>query len=192
VVFRRLCSLAPFLVPGLVLACQGSTTASTRGTPRAAIEARDARGKLVARVVPGHPCRSTIGDIELIVGVAPLVAQVGTDRWTAKVADNGTTFLKNDQAVARVHARQLFDEQGIPLLRVLDNGDIADAANAITRKATVHTGATTTTVTVGDLTVSGTSDVVLAAMLTAREATPEVRALVACHLLLPNEHNRKP
>jgi hypothetical protein len=32
--------------------------------------------------------------------------------------------------------------------------------------------------------VTGTTDVVLAAMLTARAASPEIRALAACHFLL--------
>jgi len=171
-----------------VLACQDPTPASARAREPTAIEARDARGAIVARVTIGQPCRATVDGVELIVGSSPFVAQHGADRFTAQVAPNGTTFFKNDDVVARIHAKQLFDHQGIPLLRVLDSGDIADGASALVRRAV----ATNNNVTVGDLTVSGTNDVVLAAMLTAREATPEVRALVACHLLMPPEHNRKP
>lgn len=181
----RLTSLV-LLAPTLVVACQDATPASARTDEPAAIIAR-ARSTLVAQVTPGHPCRATVDGVELIVGTSPFVAQHGADRFTAQDASNGTTFFKNDQPVARIHARQLFDHQGIPLVRVLDSGDITDSANAIVRRAV----ATTNTVTVGDLTVTGTSDVVLAAMLTAREAAPEVRALVACHLLLPRE-NRNP
>ncbi|MBA3820075.1 MAG: hypothetical protein H0X17_14365 [Deltaproteobacteria bacterium] len=160
-----------------VLGCQGTTPAITPApTP---IEARDAKGVVTARVMPGHPCRATVDDVELLVASAPLVAQVGGDRWSGESGTNGLTLKKNDAPVARLHARQLFDAQGIPLLRVLPGGEIADAASAIVR----HAKASPNAVTVGDFTVSGTSDVVLAAMLTARETSPEVRALVACHLL---------
>jgi hypothetical protein len=141
------------------------------------VEARDAAGALVASVKPGHPCRATIAGDEMIVGTTgTLIAQHGADRWTGEPAENGTTLKRNDQIAGRIHAGQLFDADGMPVLRVLPDGGIADRANAIVRHAVVSGSA----VKIGDLTVTGTTDVTLATMLTAREALPEVRALAAC------------
>ena len=162
------------------IGCQGSSSQPAPQKVARAVEARDATGSVIARVQPGRPCRATVDGVELLVGGRPLVAQVGTDRWTGEDAANGTTLKKNDATVARIHAKQLFDETGVPLIRVLDNGDIVDKANAVARKAVAGSDG----VTIGDLQISGTQDVVLAAMLTAREALPEVRALAACHFLL--------
>jgi len=163
----------------LVLAgCQGGSTSKAPPPKPKTVEAKDATGSVVARVVPGHPCRAAVEGADLQVGGPPLLAQVGADRWTGETAENGTTLRKNDQIVARIHAKQLFDKDGIPIIRVLENGDIADKANAVVRKAVVEADH----VKIGDLTVT-TTDITLAAMLTAKEALPEVRALVACELL---------
>jgi hypothetical protein len=172
-------SLRALAVVAPLVGCQGGGTppAPPQPTP---IEARDASGTVVARVVPGHPCRAMVDGVELLVGGRPLIAQHGADRWTGEDAENGTTLRKNDRPVARIHARQLFDAEGIPVIRVREDGQIVDKANAVARTAV----AATATVQIGDLTVTGTTDVVLAAMLTAREAIPEVRALGACHFLL--------
>ena len=161
-----------------VVGCQGAEPSKPK--PTAPIEVLDATKSVVARVVYGHPCRATVEGVEMLVGGPPIVAQLGADRWTGAKAENGTTFSKNDQVVARIHAKQLFGEGGIPIVRVLDNGDIADKSNALLRKAVANTNS----VTVGDLTITGTTDIVLAAMLSAKEALPEVRALVACNYLL--------
>ena len=160
------------------LAAAGCQTTPPAPKPVVEITAKDATGAVTARVVPGRPCRATVDGVELLVG-RPLVAQVGTDRWTGESAANGTTLKLNDQPVARIHAKQLFDHQGIPLVRVLDNGDVVDKANAVVRKAVAGAN----TVTIGDVTVAGTTDVVLAVMLTAREAAAPVRGLAACHFL---------
>ena len=160
---------------------------------------RDASGAVSARVVPGRPCRATVGDLELLVGGRPLVATQGAVRWTGEDAANGTTLFKDGAPVARYHARQLFDAEGLPILRIMDDGSIADRASVVVRRAAVVPAATAGpgrtpgsaaaptagAVTIGDVTVTGTTDVVLAAMLAAPEAPPAVRALVACHLLLP-------
>ena len=150
--------------------------------PRPAIEVRDAAGVVASRVVPGRPCRATVEGVELLVGGPPLVAQHGAARWSAEDAPNGTTFRKDGAAVARLHARQLFDAEGLPILRVLDDGRIANRASVIVRRAVASSGGGT--VAIGELTVAGTTDVVLAAMLAAPEAPPDLRAIVACHLLL--------
>lgn len=163
-----------------LVGCQGTDTSKAQPPKPAGIEVLDATRSVVARVVPGRPCRATVDGIELLVGGRPLVAQVGTDRWTGEDAPNGTTLKKNDQIVARIHAKQLFDANGIPLVRVMDNGDIADKANAVVHKAVVGPN----TVTIDTLTVMGTTDIALAAFLTSRETVPEVRALAACHYLI--------
>lgn len=169
-------------------ACQGGTATSEtgRGIAARAIEVRDGRGTIVARVVVGRPCRATVDSTELIVGGRPLVATSGATRWTGMDAPNGTTLSQNDVAVARIHAKQLFDAEGIPLLRVMENGDIANGAGRIVRKAIIVPG---TKITIGELTITGLTgtpdDLALAAMLTAPEVSAELRALAACHYLLP-------
>lgn len=150
--------------------------------PPPAIEVREASGAVTARVVPGHPCRATVEGAELLVGGRPLVAQDGAARWTGEDAANGTTLKRDDAPVARVYARQLFDADGIPILRVLPDGSVTNRASAVVRHAAV--APTGDAVTVGTAIVTGTTDIVLAAMLAAPEAPPRVRALVACHFLL--------
>jgi hypothetical protein len=158
-------------------ACQSESAPKPKPASATTIEVRTA-DELVASVRSGRPCRATVDGIEMQVG-SPLLAQIGADRWTAEVAANGTTLRKNDQQVARIHAKQLFDPEGIPIIRVLDNGDVADKSNAIIYKAVVENGG----ITLGPYRVTGTTDVVIAAMLTARGALAEVRGLAACHYL---------
>ena len=173
--------LSSLLLVGLAGGCRcGAERQPPRQPP--AIEARDATGAVTARVVPGRPCRAEVEGTELLVGGRPLVAQFGATRWSGEDAANGTTLLKNGVPVARVHARQLFDAEGLPILRVLEDGSIADRASAIVRRAVAAPDGGA--VAIGGTTVRGTADVVLAAMLTAPEVAPELRAMVACHLLL--------
>jgi hypothetical protein len=174
--------LWPYLMSLLLVGgcrCDGDAPAAPPAVR--AIEVRDAAGATYVRIVPGRPCRATVEGFELLVGTQPLVAQHGAARWTAETAGNGTTFLKDGAPVARFYARQLFDAEGLTLLRVLDDGSIANRASAIVRRATPSS--TGDSVAIGASTVTGTTDVVLAAVLTAPEATPDVRALVACFLL---------
>lgn len=186
--------LSSSLFVGLVGGCRGDGDRTPPPPPPLpAIEVRDASGAITARVVPGRPCRASVDGVELLVGGRPLVSQQGAIRWTGEDAANGTTLFKDGAPVARIHARQLFDAEGLPLLRVLDDGAIADRASAIVRRAVATpgsgsgsgSGSATGSVKLGDLTVTGTTDMVLAAMLTAPEAPPDLRAMVACHLLLP-------
>jgi hypothetical protein len=151
--------------------------------PPAAIEVRTAAGATTARVVPGRPCRATGGGTGLLVGGRPLVAQHGAARWAGEDAPNGTTLRKDGAVIARVYAGQLFDAEGLPILRVMEDGAIASRASVIVRRA-VAVPAPANAVGIGDVTVTGTTDVVLAAMLAAPEVAPELRAMVACHLVL--------
>lgn len=183
--FRRLsCALAVF---GSA-ACQGDP-APDQPIARPVIEVM-VGGKAVAKVTPGHPCRAIVGDVEVLVGGPPLVATVGDVRWTAETAANGTTFKKNDEPVARIHANQLFDAQGIPVVKVTEGGSIANGPGRILRKATVVPGAapqveikTMMKQPADDAVVTHTDDLFLAALLAAPEADPTIRGLVACHLL---------
>jgi len=163
--------------------CGGDRELAPPPPPRSpSIEVRDAAGVVSSRVVPGHPCRATVEGVELLVGGPPLVAQHGAVRWSAEDAPNGTTFRKDDKPVARLHARQLFDAEGLPILRVLEDGRIANRASVIVRRAVAAPAGGA--VAIGDTTVAGTTDVALAAILAAPEAPPDLRAIVACHLLL--------
>ena len=174
-----------FLILALSLATLwGCQTKEAPPKEPASIKVLDGDAEL-ARVLLGRPCRATVDGVEVLVGGRPLVAQVGADRWTGEDASNGTTLRKNDQIVARIHAKQLFDANGVPIMRVMVNGDIADKANAVVRKAIVDGNA----VRIGSLTVTGTTDVAIAAFLTltSRETVPEVRALAACHYLIEQQ-----
>ena len=147
------------------------------------MRARDAAGTVLAELRPGHPCRSTIGPIELIVGGPPLVAQVGETRWAGEDHGNGTTLVRDGAAVARVLTQDdqvsVFDPTGLALVRVRADG-VHDAGGRALRPIARHGQ----TIVVGDVTVTGTADVMVAALLTARELAPEVRMLAACERVL--------
>ena len=132
------------------------------------------------RVVPGHPCRASVEGVDLEVGGPPLLAQVGADRWTGEDSTNGVTFKRNGVAIARLYANQLFDADGVPLVRVLQNGDIADRAGRIVR----HAQPVTDAVRIGSVTITNTTNPAVAALLAAPEAEATVRGLAVCYLLL--------
>jgi len=183
------------LVASSAIACQsGSSKGGAPAPGPAAIEVTskvEGVDATSARVVPGHPCRAEVAGVELIVGGPPLLSEQGDTRWTAETLANGTTFKSNDRPVARIHANQLFDAEGIPLIKVLDNGSIVNGPGRVVRKATAsHDPAPHVTITSTDpkapedTVVTGTEDVVLAGLLAAPEPGPEIRGLVACHLLM--------
>jgi hypothetical protein len=171
--------------------CQGKSSAGS-AVPAAApaIELRDAKGKVTARVTPGHPCRATVDGIELLIGTAPLVAQLGEIRWTGDEAANGTTIKRNDEVIARIfpvdqqNETGLYTPEGVALFRgTLAAGklDLISGAGALIGSATkLPKGG----IAIGDRTITGTDDLLLAALLAA-EAPPEVRGLAACHRLFP-------
>jgi hypothetical protein len=195
--------LWPYFSSILLAAAGCSSKERAPAPPPFAIEARDPAG-VTARLVPGRPCRATVEGVELMVGGPPLAAQNGAATWSAEDAPNGTTFRKNGTAVARFHARQLFDAEGLPILRVLEDGRVADRASAIVREAVpTATGVAIIMPPRSDssaqirppmhpdakevppgVLVSGTDDAVLAVILTAPEVKPELRAILACHRLL--------
>jgi hypothetical protein len=155
------------------------------------IEAR-ASGTIVARIVSGHPCRADIEGNELLIGTDPLVTQVGGTRWSGDDAADGTTLRKDGAAIVRLRDRQdlgveVFDPQGAAILKVSASGEIANAHGEVLRRAEANRA----TIKVGDATVTGTTDVALAVLVTAPELIPEVRGLAACHRLFVREQARK-
>lgn len=172
--------------------CQGkSATGSSQPAPAPpSIELHDAKGKVTARVIPGHPCRATIDDLELLIGTEPLVVQLGDARWTGDDGTNGTTFKRNDQPIARMFPSDqpaetgLFTPEGVAMFRATagDGGvKLVSGAGAIV--GTVAKGPKG--ITIGDRLVTGTDDMLLAALLGAQDAPPEVRGLAACRRLFP-------
>ena len=182
----------------MLVACQGTASDVTGGkavVPTGEITAKDPSGAVVARVKPSTPCRVMVDGIEQIVGTAPLVSQIGTTRWSGDSATNGTTFKQGDKTIARMYAASdaelaLFDPEGVAFIRATRGKDgdvsIADRQSTIVRQAHVTTSAIEISGTGPKIIVTGTNDVLLAAILTAPEAIPEVRGLAACNRLFPS------
>ena len=176
------------LAVALAAGCQGSSQeeSAAASQPLPGVEVH-AQGKLVARVVPGHPCRATVDGAELIVGGPPLISQVGDVTWRGEDRDDGTMLERDDAPVAQIRASaeslSLFAPEGFALFRATL---AADGARVIGRDGAVARIAkrTATGIRVDDQVVTGTDDLLLAALLTAPEAGPDVRALAACHRLL--------
>ncbi len=187
------------LVLVAVSACQSKSDAGARQTAARppAIELKDAKGQLIARVTPGHPCRAMVDDVELLVGTDPLVAQLGEVRWTGTTAANGITIKRNDEVIARVFPVDqpsetgLYTPDGVAMFRATISGDKADlisgAGAVIGSVKKLPTGGISMPGTaIGERVLTGTNDLLLAALLGATEAPPEVRGLAACHRLLPS------
>ena len=154
-----------------------------------AVTARDAQGQVIAELRPGHPCRATIGPVDMQIGGSPLVAQVGDARWSGETRPNGTTLAKNGTAVARVETRgaevDVWDPRGIAMVKITvadGAATVADAASRLVRRVSAKAGALS--IDSPPVTVTGTTDPALAALLTAPELPPEVRMLAACERVL--------
>jgi hypothetical protein len=181
VLFRSFAGVA------LLAGCPGQSTPDLPAAAPAGVEVRDAAGEVTARIVAGRPCRAMVEGVELQVGAHPLVAMVGNVRWDGVESTSGTTLNRNGVRAADFVTDdaklQVQDDQGIAVIRARVEGETApvlDAANTTVRTAK-RSGSS---VTIGDMTVTGTQDLLLAALLTAHEIGPEVRALAACHRLL--------
>lgn len=176
----------------LLSSCQGGSSSKKEEPQRSAapavaapkaIEVHDAKGAVTATVSADRPCRATVEGIELIVGTHPVVATVGAVQWTGDDDNGGTLIRRNGEPVARfapgADTLGLFDPNGIAIVRAMlaDNAvRVVSGQGAVLRTAT----RTSTGIAVGDQTVTGTDDLLLAAVLAAPEARPEVRALAAC------------
>jgi len=159
--------------------------------PLADVLVKDAAGTTLAELKQLQPCRATIGPAEMIVGGSPVTSTIGSTTWTGSVDTNGTTYVRNDERIARSYpvgdaaTGAIYDLQGIAQVRITVTGETATVEN----KASVPVRKLTragTTITVSDpaLTVTGTDDLILAALLSAPELLPEVRMLAACERVL--------
>lgn len=169
---------------------EGERTASPASIGPAAIEVHDAKGAVTAKVTAELPCRASVDGVELVVGARPVVATVGGAQWTGD-DDNGGTLIKRDgEPVARIapsaNALGVFEPNGVGIVRAMLADDVA---RVVSGKGVVLRTATRTPsgIAVGDRTVTGTDDLLLAAVLTAPEARPEVRALAACLRAVPGD-----
>lgn len=185
------------LVLGALSACQSKSDAGARPAGPTPIELVDAKGHVVARVIAAHPCRALVDDMELLIGTDPLVAQNGDARWTGTTAANGTTLKRNDEVIARVFPVDKPDEvglytpDGVAMFRatlVGDKADLVSGAGAVigTVKKLPSGAISLDSGLAGERKLVGSNDLLLAALLGANEAPPEVRGLAACHRLFPS------
>ena len=189
-------SALPFLLLALS-ACQGSSSNEKPAPVRDAIELRDAKGNVDARLTAGRPCRATIEADEMIVGGSPLVMMLGDVRWSGEDIDGSTVIARDGTTYARIYPAlpsetevALFDLEGVALIRIDVTGDVAtvrDSAQTILRELRRTGAAITIPLPGGNATVTGTTDLLLASLLSATEVSPEMRALAACHRLLPSQ-----
>jgi len=172
--------------------CQDKSREASKSKPLPAdVQVLDAQGKLVAELKNTRPCRATIGPQELIVGGPPIVATLGSTKWTGQAEPNGTVLSRNDERIARVFpvgdpaSGAVFDLHGIAQVRVTVTGTkaiVENKASVPIRRLTAAGGK----ITADDpaLTITGTDDLILAALLSAPELLPEVRMLAACERVL--------
>jgi hypothetical protein len=180
-------SLCRVLALALIAGCQGKSEPDPPRSPPLVIEARSG-GMTIARIVAGHPCRADVEGNELLIGTEPLVAQVGSSRWSGEDSAAGTTLRRDGAAIVRLADRQdagveVFDPQGSAILLVTADGAISNARGEILRRAEPSRVA----IKIGESIVTGTSDLALGVIITAPELIPEVRALAACHRLYARE-----
>jgi hypothetical protein len=176
----------------LVMGCQDKKQAPP--PEPVPVQVRDSSGVLVAELKALRPCRGSIGPVELIVGGPPLLATLGDTKWTGSTATNGTTLSRNGEAVARVFpvgdaaSAAVIDMQGVALARIVVTGQaatVSDAASVPVRN--LKSNGTSITSDELKLTITGTQDLILAALLSAPELMPEVRIIAACERVLAKD-----
>ncbi|HSN26877.1 MAG TPA: hypothetical protein VLT45_11340 [Kofleriaceae bacterium] len=182
-----------FLPVLCTVGCQGNAQPPASQQPLPPdIVVRDGKHASVAEMHSGHPCRATIGPVEMIIGGPPLVAQLGNDRWTGDTGENGTTLSRGVEKIARVFPIgdptqvSVLDNDGIAVLRVKVSGGDATVTNAggqVLRRLHTKVGGEIISDPAA-ITATGTGDLVLVALLSAPELQPEVRMLAACERVL--------
>lgn len=172
--------------------CQGKSEVPPAPSGPAPVVVKDAKGVTLAELREGHPCRATIGPVEMIIGGPPLVAQLGTDHWMGEDGENGTTLQRGTDPVARVFPVgdptqvAVLDNEGVAMARIAVSGGDALVSNAggqLVRRLHTKVGGTIT-IDQPAATATGTTDIVLVALLTTAEIPPEVRMLAACQRVL--------
>jgi len=167
------------------LGCQGSSPKSSETAPTV-VEVRDAKGAVVDSVHAGKPCRTEFEGTQLVVENGKLAS--GSAHWTTEQRKNGTAMMKDGEMVARVVTSEedvsaghtdVVDPKGIAISRISrmhGHLSVGDAGSRRLREGTRSDG----TIRVGELTVTGTDNLLLAGLITATEVPPEVRALAVC------------
>ncbi len=174
------------------IGCQGKSEPPPAPALPAGVVVRDSKGTTLAELHPGHPCRATIGPVELIIGGPPLVAQVGDTRWVGDDETNGTTLSRNATPVARVFPvgdpmnAAVLDPEGIAMVRVQKGGGDVTVSNGAGQTVRhLHTRVDGgIVIDKPAATATGTKDLVLVALLTAPELAPEIRMIAACQRVL--------
>jgi hypothetical protein len=196
------------LVVGGALACGCQThdeppppLATTSLTPRklhavivapsapGSIELRDAADQVTGSFTAGPPCRLVLGGDELVVNNDR--ATLSGESWKVTDAANGATAQHGDQPIARAYAGapnelSVIDPEGVPFFTAVGGDDHAQLSGrtGVPLRALAVVG--------GDIEIHGlddkliaralhTHDLMLAALLTSPEVSPEARALLACH-----------
>jgi hypothetical protein len=194
---RPVLFVRPLTALALLASCQGSPASQkqaegerTGKAPAAAIEVHDGAGAVLASVSPVLPCRARVDGAELVVAGRPVDVTVGGARWTADDDTGGTLIRRDGEVVARIASDAesigVFRPDGVAIVRAL----LADGAARVISGQRIVLRTTTRTssgIAAGDRTVTGTDDVLLAAILAAPEVEPEVRALAACLRAAPGE-----
>ncbi len=177
----------------LLASCQGGQAdraPASAGGDGYSIVVYGADGEVQARLRPGHPCRAEVDGFDVIAGGPPFVAQLGDARWSGATGSDGTTLSRDGAHQLRVFpdrdraALGVFDPTGAAIVRFDATGDgarVRDAGGAPLRTLTKRGDAIAIT---GGPSVTGTGDLMLAALLTSPELTAESRALLACDRLL--------
>jgi hypothetical protein len=104
------------------------------------------------------------------------------------ITRDGESYLRIFPAEIHDDEVTVFDREGVTLLHVTATGDAAvvrDRTQSPVRELKRTAAGITIKTPSGDATVTGTQDLLLAAVLSATEVSTEVRALAACHRLLP-------
>lgn len=174
------------------IGCQAKSDPPPAPALPEAVVVRDSKGTTLAELRPGHPCRATIGPVELLVGGPPLVAQNGDTRWVGDDEGNGTMLSRNNTPVARIFpvgdpsAAAVLDPEGVAMVRVQKGGgDVTVSNGAGQTVRQLHTRVDGgVVIDKPAATASGTKDLVLVALLTAPELAPEVRMIAACQRVL--------
>jgi hypothetical protein len=172
-----------------LVACQGKKEPPPPAV--ISVQVRDASGVLVAELRPLRPCRGSIGPVDLIVGGPPLVANLGGTEWKGATAENGTTLTRDGESVARVFpvgdpiSVAVLDMRGVALARIAVTGAVATVSNAASVPVrNLRVDGDSIKADQPALTITGTKDLLLAALLSAPELSPEVRVLAACERVL--------
>jgi hypothetical protein len=140
----------------------------------------------IADVLSGRPCRAQIEGTDFIVGIEPFVMMVGETRYEGQATSGSLVLTKNGAAIARYmetgEELSVFGTDGAALFRVTaSEGVVRNSAGSPVREVRREGEAFVVSSSAGDIYVTGPADVLLAAVVTATEASPEVRALAACH-----------